>query len=215
MGRRQRGTGTVLPPYKMKNGDVSYRVQYYDASGKQVKETVGKASEGWTPTRVEKYLRERINAVEQKGYAKPRPVTFFDYAETWFEREQAIRDWAKGSADKYRWARDHCVRHFGSKRLTDITDKNVNDFGAGLLESYKPRTATLILTTLKMIFTGAEDDGLIEEGKNPCRKMKHPTIKARQPRALKVAEERREPWSRTSAPSIVSPSSRLSSWDFG
>ena len=60
--RRQRGTGTVIE-YRHKDGDVSYRVQFYDSEGKPTKETVGRASRGWTRKKVVAHLRDRINDV--------------------------------------------------------------------------------------------------------------------------------------------------------
>ncbi len=187
--RRQRGTGTVIE-YRHKDGDVSYRVQFYGADGKPVKETVGRVSQGWTFKGVEAHLRDRINAVEKRGWRKPKPVTFSEYAERWLEETETLRAWAAESRDKYRWAKDLCAAHFGSKRLTDIKPQHVSEFTNELMERYRARSANLILTTLKMICEAAEDEGLIEEGKNPTRKMRRPKIVPYKPRALKVEEAR-------------------------
>jgi integrase len=187
---RQRGTGTVIP-YKQKNGDTSWRVQFYDASGKQVKETVGKESEGWSRARVEKYLRERIHAVEKQGFKKPKPVTFAEYADRWLDENERPRAWSAGTAKKYKWAVGHWKRTFGSQRLTSAKPQQVNEFSNRLLQDeYEPRSVNLMLTVLQMIFTSAEDEGLIEEGKNPTRKMHRPKVMPYKPRALTVAEAR-------------------------
>jgi integrase len=187
--RRQRGTGTVIE-YRHKDGDVSYRVQFYDSEGKPTKETVGRASQGWTRKKVEAHLRDRINAVEKRGWKKPKPVTFSEYADRWMAESETLRAWSDESRDKYRWAKNLCTGHFGSKRLTDIQPQQVSGFTNELMEHYAAASVNLILTTLKMICTAAEDEGLIEEGKNPTRKMRRPKITAYKPRALKPEEAR-------------------------
>ena len=52
---------------------MTYRIQYRDAKGRQVKETVGKKSQGWTKRKVQAELAEKIANVAKRGYVRPKP----------------------------------------------------------------------------------------------------------------------------------------------
>jgi hypothetical protein len=59
----------------------TFRVKYRDAAGKQVMETVGKASDGWTRRKAEGELRTRLVAVEKEGLGNIEPITFGTFAD--------------------------------------------------------------------------------------------------------------------------------------
>src|SRR6266536_5978155 len=84
-------SGAAVIRYAGKRG-VVWRVKYRDAEGRQVKETLGPASEGWTKRKAEAALRARLTDVAREGYRKPTPVTFATFA------EEGLRDYpdAKG-----------------------------------------------------------------------------------------------------------------------
>src|SRR3954452_17404155 len=90
--RRRMPDGAGVVVYEGKRGRV-FRVKYRDASGRQVMETLGPESDGWTRRKAEAELRERLVRVERKGYRRPRPLTFGDYAEIWFEEGRQRRGW--------------------------------------------------------------------------------------------------------------------------
>ena len=46
---------------------VVWRMKYRDATGRQVKETLGRAADGWTKRRRNAELRERLDEVEERG----------------------------------------------------------------------------------------------------------------------------------------------------
>jgi integrase len=186
--RRQRGTGTVIE-YRQKNGDTSYRIQFVDAGGKQVKETVGRASEGWNRSKVEKHLRERVSAVEQKGWKKPKPLTFAEYADRWLTGNEKPRGWTPATVRAYRLAVDRLKERFGRMKLGDIRRPDINEFSSQLLESLSARSVNLTLTVLHMILESAELEELIDS--NPARKINRPKNPRYKPRVLTMEEARR------------------------
>ncbi len=60
---------------------VTWKVKYRDATGRQVKETLGRAADGWTKRRAEQALRARLTDVEREGYVKPEPLTVAAFAD--------------------------------------------------------------------------------------------------------------------------------------
>src|SRR5713101_6006525 len=76
-------SGCVLK-YAGKRG-VTWSIKYVDADGKQVRELLGKAGEGWTKRKAESALRARVTDVEREGYRKPDSMTFKKFAAGWVD----------------------------------------------------------------------------------------------------------------------------------
>jgi integrase len=183
-----RQKGTVIE-YRTKDGDTVFRGQYRDASRRQVRETFGRKSEGWTKTKAEEALRERISLVSKKGYRKPEPVLFKDYAWRWFEETQGPQAWKPATTDTYRYCVRRLVEHFGDRRLTELRRPDLNRYISGLTEEgLAARTVNLLLTVVYMIFEKAVDEGLLLE--NPAHKVKRPKEPRYKPRALSASEAR-------------------------
>ena len=205
--RRQKGTGTVLP-YKLKDGDVTWYVQFYAADKTQVKEHAGKVdgydlddgmppygtrgreSEGWSRSRAEKYLRFRIGNVEQHKWTKPRAVVFADYATEWYEREQTLRSWSISAIRSYRLDIKRLNRYLGPMKLADIRRSHINDLKADLLKTLGAASVNHTLTVLHMILEHAcEEDKLIRS--NPAHRIKRPKVQPYKPYVLSPEEARR------------------------
>jgi hypothetical protein len=75
--------------YPGKRGTV-WKIKYADADGRQVKETLGPERDGWTRQKAEAELRERLVRVERRSYRRPKPLTFGEYAETWFTEGRLV-----------------------------------------------------------------------------------------------------------------------------
>jgi hypothetical protein len=84
--------GAAVIRYEGPRG-VSWRIEYADADGRQVMETVGRERDGFTRKQAEAELRERLVNVERRGWRKPAPTTFEEYADDWFERGKTNRGW--------------------------------------------------------------------------------------------------------------------------
>ena len=71
--------GAAVIRYDGKRG-VTWSVKYVDAAGKQVREHLGRAEDGWTKQRAERELGKRLGEVD-KGYRKPSSMTFSAFSE--------------------------------------------------------------------------------------------------------------------------------------
>ena len=87
-----------------------WRIKYADADGRQVMETVGAERDGVTRKQAEAELRERLVRVERKGYRRPKPLTFGEYADTWFEEGKRSQGWKPLTISVYRNAIDALPR---------------------------------------------------------------------------------------------------------
>lgn len=180
-----------LIEYRQKDGDVVYRVQYRDAKGRQVKESIGRKSEGWTKRKVQAALAERISNVANRGYRKPEAILFRDYADRWFEQSQLLFSWKPNTVTTYKTAVKRLKEHFGHRKLGDIERSDINTFAADLLEKegLAPRSVNLTLTVLYGILNRAvEEEKLIQV--NPARGVKRPKEPDYKPRYLSAAEAR-------------------------
>lgn len=192
--RRQRGTGTILE-YRHQDGDVTWRGQYRDASGKQVKEKLGRASElapdgkPWTKRKAEDELRHRINNVKKNGYRRPRPVVFREYAWRWLNESQQPLNWKIATIRTYRIAIKKLNERFGRMNLGDIKRSQINTLAADLLAAgYSARTVNLTLTVLHSILDRAVEEELIQA--NPSSGISRPKQPRYKPRPLTVTEAR-------------------------
>src|SRR4051794_15097566 len=78
-------SGAAVIRYAGKRGVVWY-AKYRDASGKQVKERLGRSQDGWTKRKAEVALRARLTDVEREGYRKPERLTVAAFSKR-FETE--------------------------------------------------------------------------------------------------------------------------------
>src|SRR5262245_66337055 len=112
--------GAAVIEYVGKRGKV-FRIKYRDAAGVQVQETVGAERDGVTRRKAEAELRERLVRVERKGYRRPKPLTFGEYARTWLEEGTRSQGWKPKTIAVYRNALDaYLVPAFGTSRLESL-----------------------------------------------------------------------------------------------
>ncbi len=69
-------SGACVLAYDGKRGRT-WRIKYADAEGRQVMETVGRESDGWTGQKAERALGAELDAV-RRGHRKPNRRTFSD-----------------------------------------------------------------------------------------------------------------------------------------
>jgi integrase len=175
-------SGSVIE-YRGKRGKV-YRIKYLDATGKQVMETVGRESEGWTKRKAEAELRERLVRVEKRGWRKPAPFTFAAYAETWFSEGEKRRGWKSSTVKEYRSTRCRLVDYFGSMPLAAIRPRHVAEFVA----SHGQGAATISreVSVLHAIFATAQREELVES--NPAARAERPKLPPFRPQILEPVE---------------------------
>ena len=59
---------------------TTWSIKYVDAGGQQVRERLGRETDGWNQQKAERELGKRLDGVE-KGYRKPSAMTFSAFAE--------------------------------------------------------------------------------------------------------------------------------------
>lgn len=179
-----RGSGVVR--YEGRRG-VVWRIKFLDADGKQVMETIGAERDGVTRKIAEAELRERLVRVERKHYRRPKPLTFGEWARTWYEEGQNVRDWKPQTVAVYRGVVRHLVDAFGTTRLASIRAGDVAAYvREALADETAPRTINLHLNVLHDILATAGRRELIDG--NPVDGVERPRVRRRRWRILTPSE---------------------------
>ena len=165
---------------------VVWRIKYTDAEGCQVQETLGPEREGWTSKKAEAELRERLVRVDRKGYRRPKPLTFGEYARTWFTEGAARRGWKRSTVLQYRSLERRLVEHFGPIPLAAIRPRHIAEYVA---EQSAERGASVVgrdIALLHAIFKTAIKEELVEA--NPAAGAERPKLPRRSWRILEPVE---------------------------
>jgi integrase len=178
-------TGAAIVRYAGKRG-VTWRIKYADADGKQVMETLGAEREGWTEKKARAELRERLVRVERRGWRRPRPLTFGEYAETWFSEGETRRRWKAGTVAQYRSTKRRLIGHFGPMPLAAIRPRHVAEYVAEKSGEYGAATVSRDVSLLHAIFATAKREELVES--NPAERAERPKLPRRRWRILERAE---------------------------
>ena len=176
--------GAAVIPYHGKRG-TSWRIKYADAEGRQVMETVGREADGVTRKQAEAELRERLVRVERKGYRRPAPLTFGEYASRWFSEGGQRRGWKPATILQYRTIRGRLVEHFGTMPLAAIRPRDVAGYVAAMTD-YGAATISRDVSILHAIFSTAKREELVET--NPAERAERPKLPKRRWRILEPAE---------------------------
>jgi integrase len=177
-------SGSVIA-YNGKRGTV-WRIKYRDATDKQVMETVGAERDGVTRKHAEAELRERLVRVERKGYRRPKPLTFGEYAERWFSEGEGRRGWKPATILQYRAIRGRLVKHFGTTPLAAIRPRDVAGYVSSLTDDLGAATISRDVSILHAIFSTAKREELVET--NPAERAERPKLPRRKWRILEPAE---------------------------
>jgi site-specific recombinase XerC len=182
-----RNSGVIR--YAGKRG-VVWRIKYVDATGKQVQETLGREADGWTRKKAAAELRERVVRTEKKGWRKPTALTLGDYADTWFERGQAHRNWSARTVSGYRGVLTRLKEDLGALPLASIRPSRITEYVAWAtgVKEQGPASLNRDITLLHDIFKSAKREELIET--NPADDVERPKIVQRKWRILEPNEIR-------------------------
>lgn len=176
-------SGAAVIRYDGKRG-VVWRIKYTDADGKQCMETLGAERDGITRKVAEAELRERLVKVERRGWRKPVPLTFADFAPPWFADGPKLRRWKPNTVRGYANAERRLLAHFGPMPLGAIRPKHIREYVNGLTQG--PETAHRDLSLLHSIFESARRDELVEQ--NPAARAERPKLPRNKWRLLKPEE---------------------------
>jgi integrase len=148
--------GSCVIKYEGKRGSVWY-VKYRDAEGHQVKERLGRASDGWTRRKAEAELRARLTAVEKEGLRRVVPTTFASFAREWCETYPDVRDLKRSTRAGYEGIVErHLIPVLGARKLDAIDVGDLEQYIARKRrERLGPRTINRHLNLLNEIFVAA------------------------------------------------------------
>jgi integrase len=178
-------SGACVVRYDGKRGTV-WRIKYADAEGRQVMETLGPERQGWTEKKARAELRERLVRVERRGWRRPAPLTFSEYAETWFSEGETRRRWAPRTVTQYRSILKRLGAHFGPMPLAAIRPRHVAGYVAAQMGDYEASTVSRDLSVLHDLFATAMREELVES--NPAAGAEHPKLARRSWRILEPGE---------------------------
>lgn len=179
------GAGVI--EYRGRRG-VVWKIKYRDASGRQIKETLGRAADGWNRRKAASELRARLTDVERDGYRKVVAVRFAALAEGWVDEHADARGLKRSTREAYKTIVDrHLVPAFGPLRLEDITVERIERYLAAKRRTgLAPATLHRQLATLSLLFATAQRRGLVRA--NPVPLVERPKAKRQRWRILAPSE---------------------------
>jgi integrase len=145
---------------------------------------LGSEAEGWNPAKAEMELQNLLADARRGIWQPPAPEvaeapretpTFHEFSSEWFERQtleggRQGRGLAEKSRKDLEWRlTNHLLPAFASKRLDQITVKDVDDYRLGKAREGRlsPATINKTITALASILEAAVEYELI--GRNPAR----------------------------------------------
>jgi integrase len=179
--------GACVIKYDGKRG-VVWRIKYRDADGVQVKETLGRASDGWTKRKAEAELRARLVDVRRDGRRRLKPVTFREFASTWLDSYPAAKGLKRSTKEGYRSIIErHLAPAFGHLKLGAIGAAHVERYVAGKRRAgLAPRTLNRHINLMNELIVSAVKYGHVQ--KNPVPLVERPREPRRRWRILSPAE---------------------------
>jgi integrase len=184
--------GAAVIKYEGKRG-VVWRVKYRDADGRQVQETLGRTSDGWSRRKAEAELRARLTDVRRTGLRKLEPVTFKSFAQEWVATYPAAKGLKRSTREGYKAIVDlHLEPAFGQLRLEEIDVGRIDAYMATKRKGSKdkpalaPRTVNRHLNLLHQLLEAAVRRGLVRS--NPVSAADRPREPRRRWTILSPAE---------------------------
>jgi integrase len=189
--------GAAVIQYDGKRVGRVWRIQFVDADGKHVTETIGAERDGVTRKQAEAELRERLVRVEKRGWRRPAPLTLGDYARTWFDEGKKRRHWKPSTVTAYRRALVRLGVGFdgvrddrlASARLASIRPRDVAGYVQTALEKFSAKTIDLDLSVLHDVLKTARREELIDS--NAAEGAERPKAERKHWRILQPAEVQR------------------------
>jgi integrase len=167
--------GACVTPYRGVRG-TSWRIQYIDADGRQIKETLGREPD-WNRLRAERALGARLAEVE-KGMRKPRRRTFDDLADEFEAVAIPARPRKKSTVIDYKaTVRNHLRPAFGHLdlgRLSHQPDAFERYAANKIANGLSPKTVRNHLVLLGLMFRSARRWRWVAE--NPMELVEKPAM---------------------------------------
>jgi site-specific recombinase XerD len=154
--------GAAVIRYAGKRGVVWY-VKYRDATGRQVKERLGREDDGWDEKKAREALSERLVDVRRDGLQRREPVKFDAFAREWLDTYPARKGLKRSTRQGYEQLfNKHLSPKVGHLRLDAIDAGTVDRYVAAKQhEGLAPRTVNRHLNLLHLIFAAAQRRQLV------------------------------------------------------
>jgi integrase len=166
-------TGEVLR-YQGKRGTV-WRLRYRDASGRRVRETLGREADGWNRRRSEAALRERLSDVD-RGYRRGPALAFEAFARWWLDEYLPGRALKDSTLESYRTAVErHLVPALGGYAVAELEARPelIDGFVANAVRAgLAPKTVSNLVLVLRVMLKQAVRRGLLRT--NPAAGVERP-----------------------------------------
>jgi integrase len=145
---------------------VVWKIKFSDATGRQVKETLGRESDGWTDAKARAELEARLVDVRREGLTKaPGRITFAVLADEWLATYPTKRALKRSTTDGYRSiVETHLKPNLGHLRVADLDVGHLERYIAGMLRAgAAPRTCNRHLNVMHGILKTARRQRLVRE----------------------------------------------------
>jgi integrase len=179
--------GACVIAYRGKRG-VTWYVKFRDATGKQVKERLGRATDGWNKRKAEAALRARLVAVDRDRWTKPERETFAKIAEDWIVSYPVTEGLKRSTRLAYEGIiHGHLIPAFGTLDIGELTVERIERYLASKArDGYSAASRNRQLNVLSLILKSAVRRHLIPV--NPVASIKRPREPKRAWRILSPAE---------------------------
>lgn len=185
--RKGEVVGGSIYPYEGKRA-TTWRLQYRDATGKQVKESAP------TEEAARELLAERLLAVKNSRFVKREPMKFAELADRWWDT--LCSSWSPATTRQYRSVKARLVETFGPMRVEDVRPTHCQTYMDRLLRGnpsakppvapYSPASVSRDMSTLYAIFAFAETQELVD--RNPAARIQPKKTAGFRGRALTTDE---------------------------
>ena len=155
---------------------VSWKIKYLDATGRQVKETLGREPR-WTRQKAERELGKRLDKVEREHWRRPVSDTFDDLADRFLAEYVEGRNRKKSTVVDYTATlANHLRPAFGSMSLGSIAARPelIDRYIATKSKKLAPKTIRNHLALLHVMFKVAQRWRMVHT--NPLAEVEPPSV---------------------------------------
>jgi len=162
---------------------VVWFLKYRDAGGRQVKERLGRAADGWNRRKAQAELRARLTAVEKEDLRRVEPTPFAAFAREWLETYPEVRGLKRSTRQGYEQVIErHLIPALGTRKLDSIGVEDLESYVARKRrDGLAPRTVNRHLNLLNELFVAAA-------------KRRPPLVRGTPVRLVERAREPRRRW---------------------
>lgn len=181
-------SGACVIRYEGPRG-VTWKVKYVDADGRQVKETLGRESDGWTKQKAERRLGAKLDAVT-RGHTKPKRRTFSDLIDEFEAVALSAKPRKKSTLVDYgctiRLHLRPTLGHLDLERLSRSPEEFERYAGQKIAAGLSPKTVRNHLVLAGLMFKTARRWRWVSE--NPLELVEPPSMPDHETETLTAAE---------------------------